>query len=51
MKTGDRRGGTAAGTGKSWFSGSVLLGGLDNRRGFPLVSGTKAQLQQAVRGW
>ena len=36
-------------TGKSWFPGSVLLGGLDNRRGFPLVSGTKAQLQQAVR--
>ena len=35
--------------GKSWFPGSVLLGGLDNRRGFPLVSGTKAQLQQAVR--
>lgn len=35
--------------GRQAFPGCVLLGGLDNRRGYPLVSGAKAELQQTVR--
>ncbi len=35
--------------GKSLFLGSVLLGGMDNRKDHPLYKGTKDEIQAAVR--
>ena len=34
--------------GKKLFEGSVLLGGMDNRRDQPLYAGTKEEIQAAV---
>lgn len=36
--------------GLKMFGGSVLLGGMDNRRDHPLFCGTKEEIQAAVRG-
>lgn len=41
--------GVSLAEGKKLFSGAVLLGGMDNRRDQPLYSGTKEEIQDAVR--
>lgn len=41
--------GVSLAEGKKLFEGSVLLGGMDNRRDKPLYAGTKEEIQAAVR--
>ena len=41
--------GVSMSEGKSMFAGSVLLGGMDNRRDKPMYAGTKEEIQDAVR--
>ena len=41
--------GVSMAEGKAFFKGSVLLGGMDNRRDHPLYAGTKEEIQAAVR--
>ena len=41
--------GVSLAEGKQLFGGAVLLGGMDNRRDQPLYSGTREEIQAAVR--